>query len=67
MLSLWSLLDRLYIERGHALVDGDGGKPFLNFLILSGLGQWINMSAFDLPPQSGGTSESQGTFECKLT
>lgn len=45
----------------------DGGKPFLNFLILSGLGQWINMSAFDLPHQSGGTNESRGTFECKLT
>lgn len=40
---------------------------FLKFLILSGLGQWMNVSAFDLPHQSGGTNESQGTFEHKLT
>lgn len=40
---------------------------FLKFLILSGLGQWTNVSAFDLPHQSGGTSESQRTFENKLT
>lgn len=40
---------------------------FLKFLILSGLGQWMNASAFDFPHQSGGTNESQGTFEHKLT
>lgn len=43
------------------------GKPFSQVLILSGLGQWMNVSAFDLPHQSGGTNESQGTFEHKLT
>lgn len=43
------------------------GKPFCSsFLILSGPGQWMNVSAFDLPHQSGGTNESQGTFEHKL-
>lgn len=36
---------------------------FLKFLILSDLGQWMNVSAFDFSHQSDGIGKNQGTFE----
>lgn len=42
-------------------------KAIFSSFKYSGLGQWMNVSAFDLPHKSGGTNESQGTFEYKLT